>query len=299
MTIMTNGIDISSWQNGISADAINSVEFAIFKISEGQTWVDPCFNSFYEVARIPVGAYVFSHAVTEEAARLEARKAISLLNGRKLPLGLYMDVEDSAQLALRDSVLTAVVKAFCDEVRSAEYIPGAYGSTGQLWAKVGPSYLGDDVIVWGACWGMEPKLSLDIWQYTDHVSVGGMNVDGDRGMSERFNALVSGQGDPQPTPEPTPEPQPEPPTDGTFSLDGIPILKIGDTGAAVVAMQGELLANGYSCGGKKDWRGAEKADGIFGKVTKESVAAFQTAHNLPGTGIVDQKTRAALMGVIA
>ena len=286
-----HGIDISSWQNGISAAAINSVEFAIFKISEGQSWVDPCFNDFYNMATIPVGAYVFSHAVTEEAARLEVRKAISLLNGRKLPLGLYMDVEDSAQLALRDSQLTAVVKAFCDEVRSAGYKPGAYGSTGQLWAKVGPSYLGDDVIVWGACWGMEPKISVDIWQYTDHASVGGMNVDGDRAMSVRFLALLNST-------EPAPAPAPDPaPVADTFSLAGIPVLKKGDVSDTVKALQGELIAYGYPCGGKKDWRGAEKPDGIFGNVTEESVRSFQRSKNLPDDGIAGKETRKYLLGL--
>ena len=290
---MTNGIDISSWQNGISASAINSVEFAIFKISEGQSWVDPCFDEFYRMATIPVGAYVFSHAVTEDAARLEARKAISLLYGRKLPLGLYMDVEDSAQLALRDSQLTAVVKAFCDEVRSAGYIPGAYGSTGQLWAKVGPSYLGDDVIVWGACWGMEPKLSLDIWQYTDHAYISGYSngVDGDRAMSARFLALINGS-DPAPTPAPTPEPVAD-----NFSISGIPVLKKGYVSDAVKALQGELIAQGYPCGGKKDWRGAEKPDGIFGNVTEESVRSFQRSRNIPDDGIAGKETRKALLGV--
>ena len=293
------GIDISSWQNGISAAAINSVEFAIFKISEGQSWVDPSFDEFYRMATIPVGAYVFSHAVTEDAARLEARKAISLLYGRKLPLGLYMDVEDSTQLALRDSQLTAVVKAFCDEVRSAGYKPGAYGSTGQLWAKVGPSFLGDDVIIWGACWGMEPKISLDIWQYTDHASIAGYSngVDGDEALSERFIAMVNGEAQPDPTPE-EPDPEPDAPGVDTFTISGGPGLMHGDTGDAVKALQGELIAQDYNCGGKRDWRGAETPDGIFGNFTQEAVRSFQRKRNLPVTGIAEHDTRKALLGVI-
>ena len=71
-----HGIDISSWQAGISAAAINSVDFAILKISEGTTWVDPQFDKFYSAATIPLGAYVYSHALTEETARQEARKAV-------------------------------------------------------------------------------------------------------------------------------------------------------------------------------------------------------------------------------
>lgn len=287
------GIDISSWQNGITAAALNKPDFAIFKITEGQTWTDPCFDEFYALCQKPVGAYVFSHAVTEDAARREAKRAIQLLKGRKLPLGLYIDVEDAAQLALRDSELTAVVKAFCDEVKAAGYIAGAYGSGGQLWAKVGASYVGNDVMVWVASWSLQPRISCDIWQYTDHERIDGYNgpVDGDKAMSERFIQMINGKDE-----TPAPEPEPKPTVD-TFILSGIPILMHGDTGDTVKALQGELIAQGYYCGGKKLALGAEKPDGIFGNFTQEAVRSFQRSRNLPDTGIAEHDTRKALLGL--
>lgn len=292
------GIDISSWQNGITADALNKVDFAIFKIAEGQTWTDPCFDEFYALCQKPVGAYVFSHAVTEEAARREAKRAVAILKGRKLPLGLYIDVEDGAQLALRDSELTAVVKAFCDEVKAAGYIAGAYGSAGQLWAKVGAKYLGDNVIVWVASWGMKPKISCDLWQYTDHASIEGYNgpVDGDEALSERFIAMANGESHHDPTPA-EPDPEPDAPAVDTFTISGVPVLMHGDTGNAVKALQGELIALGYNCGGKRDWRGAETPDGIFGNFTQEAVRSFQRKRNLPVTGIAEHDTRKSLLGI--
>ena len=292
------GIDISSWQNGITAAALNKVDFAIFKIAEGQTWTDPCFDEFYAFCQKPVGAYVFSHAVTEEAARREAKRAIQLLKGRKLPLGLYIDVEDGAQLSLSDSALTAVVKAFCDEVKAAGYIAGAYGSGGQLWAKVGASYVGDDVMVWVASWSLQPRISCDVWQYTDHERIEGYNspVDGDEAMSERFIALINGEGE-TPVPVPTHDPQTDAPAVDTFTISGIPILMHGDTGDSVKALQGELIAQGYYCGGKRLALGSEKPDGIFGNFTQESVRSFQRSRNLPATGIVDHDTRKSLLGI--
>lgn len=296
------GIDISSWQAGISASALNSVDFAILKISEGQSWTDPQFDNFYAAATVPLGAYVYSHATTEDEARAEARKALDLAKGRKLPLGIFIDVEERKQLSLRDSVLTAVVKAFCDTIRAGGYRPGAYGSDGNLWAKVGPSYLGSDVLVWSACWGGQPRVVCDVWQDSDKGRISGYNgnVDTDVCMSERFAALITGKNEEKPAPAPDTPPAPEQPAEdekATFSLLGVPVLRKGDTGDAVKAMQGELLALGYSCGGKRFLCGHETADGIFGNVTEESVRSFQRSRNLPDNGIVGPKTRAALLGI--
>lgn len=299
------GIDISSWQRGLDVSSLKSqgVDFTILKIGEGKTFVDPAFDDFYKAATaadIAVGAYFYSYATTVEQGIADAQRALSLAGGIALPLGIYIDVEDPAQMKLRDSELTAVVSAFCDTIRAGGYIPGAYGSLGQLWAKVGPKYVGDDVMVWVAAWGSSAPKMGDVWQYSDHEHFNGWsgNVDGDKALSERFELLVNHGGEIAPKPEPVPKPTPDPePTDGTFSIDGIPALKKGDTGDKVKALQGELIAYGYPCGGKKDWRGAEKPDGIFGNVTEESVRSFQRSRNLKDSGVADKTTRAALIGV--
>ena len=257
------GIDISSWQAGMSAPALNSVDFAILKISEGQSWVDPQFDTFYNAARIPLGAYVYSHAVTEADARAEAQKALSLANGRKLPLGIYMDVEEQKQLALRDSELTAVVKAFCDTVKSGGYRAGAYGSNGNLWAKVGVDYLGSDAIMWTAQWGGRPQKG-DVWQFTasDHIDGYSERVDGNKVLSERFARLIT---EDTPAPEPTPTPEP---TGETCEVTAtLPILKMNDHNNYVKLMQTALISKGYNCG----WMGA---DGWFGEQTKIALYQF-------------------------
>ena len=273
------GIDISSWQKGLVS---LPVDFAIFKISEGRSWSDPCFDDFYELAKregVPVGAYVFSYATTEEIARQEANKALSLLKGRDLPLGLYIDVESAEMLALSDSKLTAVVKAFCDTVRDAGYIAGAYGSSGQLWAKVGPSYVGD-IIVWAASWGAKPSISCDLWQYTDNERISGYNgpVDGDEALSERFIAMVKGF-----APAPAPAP-----TDDYIKIK-MPVVKYGDKGNAVKLMQTLLIMKGCSCG----WTGA---DGDFGPKTEGALVMFKSKNGLAGE-TCDPQTWAALLEV--
>lgn len=254
-----HGIDVSSWQAGLSAASLNSVDFAILKISEGKTWNDPQFDKFYAMAKIPVGAYVYSYAVTEADARTEARHAIDILNSRPLPLGLYIDVEEQRQLALRDSELTAVVKAFCDTVKEGGYRAGAYGSNGNLWAKVGVEYLGPDVMMWTAQWGGRPSKG-DIWQFTASDKIDGYleSVDGNKVLSERFAQLVAQA---EPTPAPTPSPS------GNVTLN-LPTLKQGDKGLHVKIMQTALIGKGYSCG----WMGA---DGDFGANTKIALYKFK------------------------
>lgn len=275
------GIDISSWQKGLVS---LPVDFAIFKISEGRTWSDPCFDEFYELAKregVPVGAYVFSYATSEEIARQEANKALSLLKGRDLPLGLYIDVESAEMLALSDSKLTAVVKAFCDTIRASGYVAGAYGSSGQLWAKVGPSYVGD-IIVWAASWGAKPRISCDLWQYSSSETIAGYNgpVDGDEAISERFIAMVKGSA-PAPTPEPTPTPSKD-----------YPVLQYGDgewngKSKYVKFMQYLLEFHGCSC----VWK-----DGEFGPKTAGALSVFKSKKGLSGE-TCDSAAWAALLEV--
>ena len=304
------GLDISDYQRGLAIASLRSqgVKFLILKVGEGRTLTDSCFDAFYnEAARsgLPVGAYFLSYAMDEETAIRDANRALSLLRGRPVPLGVFIDVEYTEQLKLRDSVLTAVVKAFCDTIRAGGYRPGAYGSGLTLWGKVGPSYLGDDVLVWEAAWDRSaPYHACDVWQTSEKGRISGYNgdVDTDLCMSERFYALITGKEEekPEPTPAPDPAPAPEQPAEdekATFSLLDVPVLRKGDTGDAVKAMQGELLALGYSCGGKRFLCGHETADGIFGNVTEESVRSFQRSRNLPDNGIVGPKTRAALLGI--
>jgi len=272
-----HGIDISSWQSGMSAFSLNSVDFAILKVSEGTSWIDPQFARFYGEATIPLGAYVYSRATTESEAIAEAKKALDLCKGKKLPLGIYIDVEESKQMQLRDSELTAVVKAFCDTIKAGGFIAGAYGSRLGLWAKVGISYLGDGVISWVAQWGSRPDIG-DVWQFSssDHVDGYSGNVDGNKVLSERFGKLVA-EIQPEPAPQPTPEPTPTP-SEGNVTLT-LPELKQGDRGLLVKIMQTALIGRGYSCG----WMGA---DGDFGANTKIALYKYKLGKGVDDPNVV-------------
>ena len=77
-------------------------------------------------------------------------------------------------------------------------------------------------------------------------------------------------------------------------LDGyrleLPLLKTGDTGAAVKALQALLIAAGCDCG-------SFGIDGDFGKATDAAVRAFQKKAGLDVDGCVGEATMGSLLGV--
>lgn len=75
------------------------------------------------------------------------------------------------------------------------------------------------------------------------------------------------------------------PKAGASASDGI--LRNGDSGADVRAMQDALIKMGYECG---RWG----ADGDFGDATEMAVRAFQATHGLDADGEYGPKTKAAV-----
>ena len=77
----------------------------------------------------------------------------------------------------------------------------------------------------------------------------------------------------------------------------LPMLRKGDTGGAVYALQRQLLAMGLPCGCDKNWRGEETPDGDFGPTTEKSVMKLQGINDLAEDGIVGAETWPAVLGV--
>lgn len=135
---MKKGIDIS-YHNGrpdFEKAKRNGVEFAILRAGYGLNTVDTQFNrSASECNRlgIPIGIYWFCYSYTTEQARKEARKCIETIKKYKIDLPVYHDLEyDSLNYArrcghpLNKAMITAMTKAFCEEIEKAGYKAGFY-----------------------------------------------------------------------------------------------------------------------------------------------------------------------------
>ena len=209
------GIDISNYQDGLDLTRAKSagIEFAICKLSEGRTYKDRQFDTFYQQAQscgLPLGAYVYSHATSPDAAIAEANAALLLLGGRGLPLGVFMDVETNGQMEIPPVQLKQTVMAFCQTIEAAGYRSGIYGSEYNLWARIAPADFPDSLI-WVAHYGRQPAFACDLWQRSDSGIFPGYAaaVDTDNAMSDRMKALVLNEHVPDLQPQPSPPPPPE------------------------------------------------------------------------------------------
>ena len=190
------GVDISHYQKDLTIRQIQGAgnAFAIIKVTEGTRLKDAAAFDFYREAYetgFPVGCYCYSHALTPEDASSEAKFLLKTINGFPMPCGVFLDMEEPKQTSLPAEMLRAVVAAWCETISEAGYIPGVYGSEGNLWARLDPETLPDGCLIWTAKWSrLPPTMPCDLWQSGDNGSIDGVTVDIDEARSTRFKAQV-------------------------------------------------------------------------------------------------------------
>ncbi len=191
------GIDISVWQSGFTNfEPFKNAGYGyvICKISEGQS-TDRCFEQHYGncvKSNIPVGVYVFSHATNTSKARAEAEYALKILNGRKLGLPIFMDLEASDINYGWNVDITPVALAFGEIIKKAGYKWGVYANQSWLINKLKVDALRKaGAMIWCAKYSDEkPTVYCDIWQYSDNGTVPGFShkVDMNITMTDVLNS---------------------------------------------------------------------------------------------------------------
>lgn len=192
---MKFGIDISRWQGMYDFEQAKreGIEFAIFRCGGADDknigmYYDSTYRRNYaECARLGIarGVYYLLDAESTEEAAEQARHCLSLVEGMKLQLPVFADVEGEA---LDADNLTEIINRFCEVIKEAGNDAGVYASASPLINLIDVKAIkeaGNDV--WCASYTAEkPQIGVDtdIWQYgggSDNfirdVSVAGQAVD--------------------------------------------------------------------------------------------------------------------------
>ena len=190
----TLGIDVSKYQPSINWSSVKAsgIDFVIIRCgyrgaSTGVLIQDPYFTSHIKGAKaagLKVGVYFFTTALTEAEAVEEASMCAALCSGYGINYPIFMDCESSSRAgynSMSASQRTAIIKAFCNTIRSAGYTPGVYANKTWLSSYMNVSAL-SGYKIWLAQYNAGgPTYSghYDMWQYTSRGSVNGIkgNVD--------------------------------------------------------------------------------------------------------------------------
>lgn len=173
---MKFGIDISRWQGMYDFEQAlrEGVRFAIFRCGGADDknigmYYDSTYRRNYaECARLGIarGVYYLLDALSTEEAAEQARHCLSLVEGMKLQLPVFVDVEGEA---LDADNLTEIINRFCEVIKEAGYDAGVYASASPLINLIDVKAIkeaGNDV--WCASYTAEiPNIGvdIDIWQY--------------------------------------------------------------------------------------------------------------------------------------
>ena len=173
---MKFGIDISRWQGMYDFENAKKegIKFAIFRCGGADDknigmYYDSTYRRNYaECARLGIarGVYYLLDAESTEEAAEQARHCLSLVEGMKLQLPVFADVEGEA---LDADNLTEIINRFCEVIKEAGYEAGVYASASPLINLIDVNAIkeaGNDV--WCASYTAEkPQIGvdIDIWQY--------------------------------------------------------------------------------------------------------------------------------------
>lgn len=197
------GLDISSYQRGISFNAIKNAGIEFLILRAGFTgWgtgvnynKDICFDSFYISAKqnnIPVGAYWYSCANTYEKGVAEARYMYNnCLKGKQFEYPIYIDVEDTHHQVNNKRGVTDAIIGFCETLENLGYYVGIYGS--DISGFKDKMYINelDAYDKWVARYGSKPKYvsSYGMWQSSSKGRINGYN--GNLDTDESYKDYVS------------------------------------------------------------------------------------------------------------
>ena len=188
------GIDVSAWQGQIDWKTVAAygMDFAILRITEAGNVTDKYFERNYTECQkynIPTGVYKYSYAMTITEIQSEARKVVSVLNGRKLQYPVWLDLEYNNQRSLGAENIHKMAEAFEKIITAAGYKFGIYCNV-DWYMNVICSHL-KKYDFWIARYPanddgwLQERLRPDFgvgWQYSSKAKIPGINGTVDRSV---------------------------------------------------------------------------------------------------------------------
>lgn len=218
------GIDVSWCQTQVDWKrvAASGIRFAMiragFCYNDGSLKEDKMLRSHVQGAKaagLEVGFYLYSYALTPQAARTAARQMAQLVAPYKPTFPIAFDLEDPSLERLGRDTLTQTAAAFCQEMEQAGFYAMIYANkdwlTRLLDARALASY-----DIWLAQWASQPSWngSFGLWQYAGSQGrVDGVNGPCDRDRCRRdYPSIIRAAGlNGWTAAPPEPEPKPEEP----------------------------------------------------------------------------------------
>lgn len=183
------GIDVSEFQGKIDWEKVKNdgIEFAILRCGYGMDFSNQDDVEYERNANecerlgIPYGVYLMSYANTVEKARSEAKHVLRLIEGRKISLGVWYDIEDNGTSgAINKETLTNIINTFCNTIKNAGHRVGVYASLNWLENKIEKT-IKDNYDIWVAQYysKCEYEGKYIMWQHTSSGKVNGISTNVD------------------------------------------------------------------------------------------------------------------------
>lgn len=183
------GIDVSEFQGKIDWEKVKNdgIEFAILRCGYGMDFSNQDDVEYERNANecerlgIPYGVYLMSYANTVEKARSEAKHVLRLIEGRKISLGVWHDIEDNGTSgAINKETLTNIINTFCNTIKNAGHRVGVYANLNWLENKIEKT-IKDNYDIWVAQYysKCEYEGKYIMWQYTSSGKVNGISTNVD------------------------------------------------------------------------------------------------------------------------
>ena len=190
-------LDISTWQGYVDFNKVKSAgyNYVILRAGFGRenSQKDNTFERNYanaKAAGIKVGVYWFSYSTSPSDAYREANACLYCLNGKRLDMPVYYDLEYQPAMSMSNSNYTQMALNFCSTIKKAGYKSGVYSSAsvyGYLLNR--QTLINNGVSIWNAQWSSYCSVPCDIWQYSEKGQVNGISASVDMNYMHNLNVV--------------------------------------------------------------------------------------------------------------